>query len=90
MKLELLPLNGKYYGTKIEVFDDDGKSVGYFEIWLSPNTEADWRCSERELVQARESMEMPTETDEEVEREWIGDSHYECALTYRVAKQIVG
>ena len=36
MRLELLPLSGKYYGTKVEVLDNNGDSAGYFEIWLNP------------------------------------------------------
>lgn len=74
MKAELLELGDrKYYGTEIEVFDDDGNSVGYFEIWLAPTREKDYVASER---QGGEEYE-------------ICDSHYESALTFRIANRIV-
>jgi len=89
MKARLRELKGKYYGTEVEIFDDNDVSVGVAQIWLSPNTDDDYAMSEREVEHARVVLEMPTESLEELRAEWVCDSHYENRLSYTVAQKLI-
>ena len=82
MKAEILPLHGKYYGTKVCVvelgyhdgYDGDGL---YIKIWAggripSERQLADWGCTEAQA------------SDDDM----MCDSHYETQMSYDIAKRI--
>jgi hypothetical protein len=48
---QIIPLEGKYYGTGIEVFDNNNESVGFILIWLTPHSEEDYKPSARESIE---------------------------------------
>ncbi len=97
MKARLLPLKGKYYGTEIEIIDDEGFEY-VIRLWNSVNYEP----SDRELdgictiQQWRNNEFLPEVIDgwtgekgvhakEAVE---ICDSHFESRNTYKLAKRL--
>jgi len=97
MKATLMPLNGKYYGTKIAITDDAGNEYEV-ELWNMGK----WEPSDRELDGAcsidewRENKILPI-----VDHPWypngipakeaveICDSHFESRETYTLALEIV-
>jgi hypothetical protein len=96
MKAKLLPLKGKYYGTEIELYELGGtnRDTAEFSIWI-----ASGEPSIRELTEWGVSQKE-WDANGIVDDGWGGtapvksvghlcDSHYECALTYRVAKIVV-
>lgn len=97
MKAELLPLNGKYYGTEIQVTDGDKDTV--FKIWCN----ADYKPSDRELAacgvtrkQYDNNELVGTETWGESTYEVMAkdqcevcDSHFESDWTYNLAQKII-
>lgn len=102
MKAKLLPLDGKYYGTKIKV--SDGAHSVVFEVWLDPSlTEP----SDRELEgictieqwRANEALD-PAALGPGWSEEWpdgvtakeayeICNCHYESRETLAFARKIV-
>ena len=97
MKAELMPLEGKYYGTLIKV--TDGKEEISFKLWNS----ADFKPSDRELESCGVTREQ-YENNEIVGREKLGneewevtareqceicDSHFESEWTYKLALKLV-
>lgn len=95
IKARLLDLEGKYYGTKIEI-----SILGYKYVITLWNNTNDHNPSDRELAKngyTRKQWEM----NSLVKDGWGGkipirevdivcDSHYECRRTYELAKYIVG
>ena len=98
MRARLLPLEGKYYGTKIEIIDDDGFDFE-IELWNPGNFEP----SDRELrgcctiEQWRNNEILPNERDS-----WtveygvrardlvsIEDTNFESRTTHRMALKII-
>jgi len=77
MRAKIRELEGKYYGTQVEIFDDMGTSAGFVVIWLNPTTQQGWLASEREIASL--------ENGEEFE---YCDIHYETSLSYEVARKI--
>lgn len=91
MKLELKERGSrKYYGTEIEVYDDDNNSVGYFQVWLNPKREEDYKPSEREVEEHHtQSSEDDPEYNAADNPFEICDNHYESELTYRLCRRLV-
>jgi len=97
MKAELMPRNGKYYGTLIKF--TDGKTETFFKLWNS----ADFKPSDRELEfcgVTREQYEKNAIVKREKwgDEEWditakeqceICDSHFESDWTYKLALKLV-
>lgn len=98
MKAKILPLDGKYYGTKIEV--TDGKHNHHFKLWNN----ASFEPSDRELdgectIEQWRSNEKIT--NEDCDDSWypdgiplqemfdVGDGHFESRETYATAVKIV-
>ena len=77
MKATLLDLDGKYYGSEVEIFTDNGKSLGIVKIWLD-----DYEPSEREYVDEQDLKELN-------EDGMFYDSHHEDVSSYKVAKLLV-
>jgi hypothetical protein len=89
VKAKLLDLEGKYYGTRVEVFDKTGDSAGWVVIWLNPTDESEYAPSRREIEQYM-GDEWGHPTFEEAKAEYeICDSHYETQLAYDVATKLV-
>jgi hypothetical protein len=93
MDAKLRPLEGKYYGTEVEVFDDDGNSAGVIQVWLNPRQEQDFAPSNRELhahvaMVARDLGGIDNATPEDLEYE-ICDSHYETRLSHAISQLLV-
>lgn len=76
LKAELLPLEGKYYGSRIALRSDDGRVDDQVVIWIM----GDYTPSERELEGWDEEEHGPYE---------VSDSHFESALGYAICLQIV-
>lgn len=74
MTWKILPLDGKYYGTKIE-----GPGGVIIKVWGYRL----WELSERE----REKLGPLADVEDE--KEWKSDGHYEDAGDYAVARVIV-
>lgn len=78
MKAEILPLEGKYYGTKIIIID--GKENTLIEIWHSDGHDP----SKRQLEQDGYNNVEKWKNDD------CGcDSHYESDWTYKLANIII-
>lgn len=95
MKAKILPLNGKYYGTRIVITDDNEHE---YEITL-------WNCAEHEpsdreldgvctIEEWRRNKPIYSEQDgmaymarDIVE---VCDSHFESRATYALAQKLVG
>lgn len=94
MKAEILPLDGKYYGTEIKV--SDGEYEYHFKLWNN----ASFEPSDRELgdkctiEQWRENEELPIEdgwgSDTCPAQDYVdvGDGHFESRETYKLAQII--
>jgi hypothetical protein len=95
MKVELKPLKGKYYGTKIKVLDDNGVEAS-IEIW----DDGDCTPSKREL-EANGYTEQQWLENALVDSGWndsripiremdiVCDSHFESKQSYELALKIV-
>jgi hypothetical protein len=77
MKAKLLDLDGKYYGTEVEIFTNGDKSLGIVKIWLD-----DFVPSEREYVDEQDLKEL-------YEDGMFSDSHHEDVSSYKVACLLV-
>jgi hypothetical protein len=77
MKATLLDLDGKYYGSEVEIFTNEGKSLGIVKIWLD-----DFTPSEREYVDEQDLKEL-------YEDGMFSDSHHEDVSSYKVAQLLV-
>lgn len=95
MKAILKPLEGKYYGTKIEIHFEDGKEKEVVKFWNN----GDFEPSVRELEKHGYTQEQ-WDKNEEVDDGWNGktkiremdvvcDSHFESRLTYERALNFV-
>lgn len=94
MKAELMPLEGKYYGTIVKVTLDDGETTE-IKIWHS----GDYTPSERECQCAGISREQWLKNEmidegsdglvEAREILEICDSHFESQVSYWLAERIV-
>ena len=93
MEARILDLSGKYYGTKIELLENN-KKIGGFSIWLTSG-----EPSERYLRAYGYTKEQ-WDANELVDNGWGGqspiretditcDSHYECGKTFGLAEFIV-
>lgn len=76
MKAKLRPLNGKYYGTEIEIDFQDGSDKEVIKFW---NTDG-FEPSIREISDC---------DDEESIKEIMCDSHFESKLTYERACKVI-
>lgn len=94
MKAELLPLDGKYYGTRIDITDGAAK-IGSINLWFS-----DYAPSGRELEVYGVTREQWDNNSVEVDDGWGGkckirdadlfpNSHHETVKTLEVARIIV-
>ena len=92
MKAQLLPLNGKYYGTIIRITHDDGET-DEIKVWLSgripSDREFDNYCT-REQWESNQ-MIMCSDNYEMEAKEYIGpwDCHFENEESLKVSKTIV-
>ncbi len=87
MNARLLPLVGKYYGTKVRVVDDSHEWI--FELWNSGN----WEPSDRELA-GRMTIEQwranaVIDGDPAKDLVDISDGHFESRETHALAERIV-
>ena len=93
MKAKMLPLSGKYYGTRIEI--RYGLSTQVITLWDNGNFKPSIRQIER-LGYTKEQYD----NNELVDDGWSGkctvkeamgicDSHFESETTYEFARQIV-
>lgn len=80
-KAVILPLDGKYYGTKVKIyFEDDRDTI--INIWSG----SDWKPSERERISCQEcDFEFK---DVNPCYDCFCDSHYETENDYNLAKII--
>jgi hypothetical protein len=74
MKAWILPLEGKYYGTQIQL---ENESI--LEVWLMDG----WKPSKRQLEKWDMTYEEAQEDDQ------MCDSHYETEFGFSVAEAIV-
>lgn len=93
MKAELLPLNGKYYGTKIKVFFDDGGTTT-LELWYTdgePSTREieSWGHTQKEWDENALVDNWGCGKERIKEMDYRCDSHYESKTTYDLAQLIV-
>ena len=96
MNARILPLDGNYYGTEVEIIDDDGNTFT-ISLWNSCGYEP----SDRELngectiEQWRNNEVLPHEDgwgNKTVRaKDWVdlSSGHFESRGTYRMAKTIV-
>jgi len=95
MKAILKPLDGKYYGTKIEIHFDDGGDKSIIELWDSGDFEPSIRELElygytqeqwgkNELVENGYGGKTPIR-----EMDLVCDSHFESKRTYERASKLV-
>jgi hypothetical protein len=81
MKVELFPLEGKYYGTQLQI--KDGKEIVNFVVWHNASFKKETHePSERELIKNCVTKKKWHEND--MER----DNHYESQYTYKLALKI--
>jgi hypothetical protein len=94
MKAKIMPLRGKYYGTEIKIFDEDGTDE--IKLWDS----GDFIPSERELKACGLTLKQWVDNEEVALDDGktlakakdileICDSHFESDLTYKRALKIV-
>ena len=95
MKAKILPLDGKYYGTKVEIVDDDGNDFT-ITLWNS----CGWEPSDRELgdkctiKQWRDDVVLPYDdgwgNPTVRAKDWVdlNSGHFESRGTYRMARAI--
>jgi hypothetical protein len=76
MKAKLKPLEGKYYGTIIEINFDDGNEGEVIKLWNND----DRTPSERELKKCGDDTDIDDITC---------DNHYESELTHQRALKII-
>lgn len=87
LRAHIEPLGRKYYGTEVTIVDTlDPNSFAGIEVWVQIG---DYEPSHREVELARNSLDMPNATVDEVKAEWICDSHYETKLSLEIAEAIV-
>jgi hypothetical protein len=98
MKAEILPLGGKYYGTKIKV--RDGKYEYRFKLWNIASCEPSdrelegictieqWRANERIVDEDCDDSWYPSGIPAQ-ELCDVGDGHFESRETYAAAIKIV-
>jgi hypothetical protein len=77
MKATLLDLDGKYYGSEVEIFTNYGKSLGIVKIWLD-----DCEPSEREYIDEQDLIDLQKDG-------MFSDSHHEDVSSYKVAQLLV-
>jgi len=77
LKAKLLPLEGKYYGSIIEVDTPTGKTE--IKVWHS----ADFIPSQRELDKQKMAIEEYRENSE------LSDSHFESHFTHKLCEYLV-
>ena len=89
MKAKLVDLRGKYYGTEVDILDDEGDSMGHVVIWLTPHSKNDYQPSRRE-IESYMGDEWGNPTFEEAKADYeVCDNHYECQLAFNVATKLV-
>ena len=81
MKAKLRPLRGKYYGTEIEITDDNG-----FEYEINLWNCGNFRPSPRELASWGD---FGTSEKYWKENDGACDGHFESLSSYNVAKRII-
>lgn len=93
MKAELLPLSGKYYGTRILITDDKGYQYE-IKLWNSGS----WEPSDRELEsggisieqwRSNEIIKVGNDTISAKELVEISDSHFESRETHELANELI-
>jgi hypothetical protein len=83
MEAAILPLEGKYYGTKIVI--EDGEISTIIKIW----SHGDFAPSDRELDNADMSREeYNTNKNDEKEEIDTSGGHFESQWTYKLAEKI--
>lgn len=87
-----MPLNGKYYGTKIEINFEDGEEKEVLKLWNS----GDFTPSVREIEKhgyTQEQWDKNEEVDDSGEKEPIRrgfiTDHFESKLTYERALKLI-
>ncbi len=73
---KILPLDGKYYGTKVHV--DYGIEGIDIVIWKSTGKLSKRQCEYWSIPEGHE-------TDAEIRLDYLCDNHYESALSFMVA-----
>jgi len=84
MNSKILPLKGKYYGTRVVIIDDDDND---FEITLWGQD--DYEPSDRELSGVCTIEEWRKDEAGTIYGECVDSGHFESRSTYRMAKTIV-
>jgi hypothetical protein len=81
MKLNILPLEGKYYGTNIEIID--GKEKTMFTVWHTCGIIRDtYEPSQRQLKKYNVNRKKWHDED------FGCDNHYESKYTYNLLLKI--
>lgn len=95
MKAKLKPLNGKYYGTEIEIDFEDGSDKEVIKFWNTDGFEPSKRQLER-FGYTQEQWDKNELVDDGYyemtpirEMDLICDSHFESKLTYEHALKVV-
>lgn len=93
MDANILPLGGKYYGTRIEITSGLLKG-NIINVWFASGQPSDRELASWGHTRAEWDTNACVDVGEGVlcpirQYGYIGDSHYECQETYKVALAIV-
>jgi len=89
IRAELLPLDGKYYGTQIKVENDlDCNGPNIIKIWFGYPEYTKEFISPREIEKIMNNPENTKEDIEEILLDW-DYNHSESIYEYKVAQEIV-
>ena len=92
MNARLRPLEGKYYGTIVEVELPYGEWIDLATIWVRPTFKPSDRQLENDGVTREQYDAAQSDKDKRMdlwERLGYGDGHYEAEGDYLIAQAIV-
>ena len=84
MNAKILPLDGKYYGTKVKIVDNDNNDF-VINLWCQD----DYEPSDRELGSICTIDEWRKDEAGILYGDYIDSGHFESRATYHMAKTIV-
>lgn len=95
MMAELLPLDGKYYGTEICIwYANNPTSNTVINIWIPEGEPSERACANWDVTQEQWRENIMVDNgwggDSPIKTLFPNDNHYESELSYQVALKIVG
>lgn len=92
MKARLLPLEGKYYGTRVQI-ELGPRNVAEISVWHSDGKPSErecatWGCTQADWVNDR-LIDGGWGGKEPARRVFPCDSHYESQTSFEIAEKIV-